>query len=207
MLKNRTNRRFNRFAALTATFFFMTSTITHASEGWQKMPETLTDAPTGGVEFDGFSGFRIFQCNPADGWEGVFAFVGEKDSSQVVPAVGAGESAEDGVATRLLGIGQASVWTLEEIGDEEHDRLALEETVHVVERVGQVRAFSLWLEVENFPDDAEDVVATLARGHVGLDPVGEDEQADLVVIPAGGKGEHTGDFRGQLPLGFGGGPK
>jgi len=68
MLKNRTTLRFNRLAALTATFFLMTSMITHASEGWQKMPDTLTSSiegysdaipgarGVGGIAVDRFTG-------------------------------------------------------------------------------------------------------------------------------------------------------
>ena len=65
---------------------------------------------------------------------------------------------------------------------------------------GDVGSLSLGFEVDDFPDDAQDVAAPLLGGDEPLDAVTEKEGADLVVVLPGREGEDGGEFRGELPL-------
>ena len=62
----------------------------------------------------------------------------------------------------------------------------------------QIRPAPLRLEKQNLADDAQHVAAALARRDELFHLVGEQQQADLVVVADGGKGEHGGDFGGQF---------
>ena len=56
------------------------------------------------------------------------------------------------------------------------------------------------LEVKNFANEPQGVRAAFLRGDVKLDRVGEEQQADLVVIPDRAEGEQTRDFRREFAL-------
>ena len=73
---------------------------------------------------------------------------------------------------------------------------------HEFQRVHQIRPAPLRLKEQHFADDAQDVAAAFARRDEFLHLVGEQNQADLVVVADGGEGEHGGDLGGEFALGL-----
>ena len=66
----------------------------------------------------------------------------------------------------------------------------------------QIRPAPFRLEKQNLADDAQHVAAAFARRNELLHLVGEQEQADLVVVADGGEGEHGGDLGGEFAFGL-----
>ena len=158
-----------------------------------------------GVDFDDLAGFGVLDGQQADGGQLLFARVGEGDANEVVAAVGQGERAEEVAAARRRRVGQFAFGALEEIGDEEDDGAAAQEAVGVIERVDEVGAAALRGEAQDVADDAQDVLAAFLRVDEFLHAVGEEAEADLVLVAGGGEGEDAGDFSGEFALAGGGG--
>jgi len=167
----------------------------------------LAHSAAGSVDLDCLSGLGVFQGNPADRWQGMLALVGEEKSGQIVTAVSARKGAKYGVTSRLIGVGEAAIRTLQEVREKKDHRLAFQEPVHVIEGIGEVRALAFGFVEEDLADDPEYVRAAFARWHIRLDPVGEKEESYLVVVLGGGKGEDAGELGGQLPFRLGSGAK
>ncbi len=70
----------------------------------------------------------------------------------------------------------------------------------ILHRLADVRAPTLGPVIEELPEDPQDVATALAGRHELLDPVGEDDEPDLVVVLDGAEGEEGADLHGQLPL-------
>src|SRR6266568_2098583 len=70
------------------------------------------------------------------------------------------------------------------------------------QRTVQIRAATAGFEEQHFPDDPQDVTSAFAWRNEFLDFIGEQNQADLVVIADGRKRQHRGNLGGQLALGL-----
>ena len=68
------------------------------------------------------------------------------------------------------------------------------------QRVIQVRAAPLRLEIQDFADHAQDMAAALARRDEFLHFVAKQDEAHLVVVADGGEGEDGGNFRREFAL-------
>lgn len=78
----------------------------------------------------------------------------------------------------------------EEIGDHEQDAAPFDDLVDGVERQFDVCAFALWLEGQQFADEAQHVAAAFAWGNEQFYLVGEDEHPDFVIVGGGGESEN-----------------
>ena len=78
---------------------------------------------------------------------------------------------------------------VEEVAQHEGDASPLDGSRHVLKGEGDVRLLALGLVVEEFADDIEDVLAAFLGWNELLDLVGEEDDADLVVVLNGREGE------------------
>ncbi len=78
---------------------------------------------------------------------------------------------------------------VEEVAQHEGDASPLDGSRHVLKGEGDVRLLALGLVVEEFADDIEDVLAAFLGWDELLDLVGEEDDADLVVVLNGREGE------------------
>ena len=88
----------------------------------------------------------------------------------------------------------------QKIRHQKEDAAPLEDAVGGIERQFDVRAAPFGLEGEEVADEAQDVAASLAGGDESFHAVGEDEEADFVVVGGGGKSQHRRQFRRQFSL-------
>ena len=82
----------------------------------------------------------------------------------------------------------------------ETDGTTRRDTVGKVQRLRDVRAAPLGLEVQDLAYHAQDMAAAFFRRDVLLDLVGEQDQPDLVAVADGGEGKNAGQLRRQLAL-------
>ncbi len=78
---------------------------------------------------------------------------------------------------------------------------------HEFQRLDQICSAPLWLKKQDFADDAQNVAAAFARRDEFLDFIAEQQEADLVVVADGGKGEHGCDLGGEFAFGLRARPK
>jgi hypothetical protein len=69
-----------------------------------------------------------------------------------------------------------------------------QETGEILERTANVRALALWLVNQHVANDAQRMPPPFARGDHVLDPIGEQQHADAVVVANGTHGQHRGEF-------------
>src|SRR5262245_43639609 len=70
----------------------------------------------------------------------------------------------------------------QEVADQEHDRLLLQQVHHELQRLDRVRASPRRLEQQDVADQAHHVLLALPRRDEALDVVGEEQQPHLVVV-------------------------
>ena len=75
--------------------------------------------------------------------------------------------------------------------------------MQIVERQREVGAAPLGLDVQHLADHPERPVLALLRRHEALDPVGEQDQPDLVVVADGAQREQRAQFGRDLGLELG----
>ena len=158
-------------------------------------------ALAGGVDFYDVAGLGVLQDKPAERRKFAFVTVGDEDGDDVVAAVGLTERGE-GEAFHVVG---ARAVAEEEVGEDDDDGAMGGDAAEEFEGLVDVGGVVLRLEEKNFADDAQDVAAAFAGRDVFLDDVGEEDEADLVVVADGGEGEDGGDLGGEFALGLGAG--
>jgi hypothetical protein len=87
-----------------------------------------------------------------------------------------------------------------EIGDEGDDAAAAHHALREAQRPREVGAPPEGLPRQQVAHDAQGVVAAAPRGHVALDPVGEEHRPHPVVVGHRGEGEHGRELRRVVPL-------
>ena len=80
------------------------------------------------------------------------------------------------------------------------DRAPRYDFVQIIQGERWIRAPALRLEKEDLANEPQGMRAAFLRRNEKLDLIGEEEQADLVVIPNGAEGEQTRDFRRKFAL-------
>ena len=86
------------------------------------------------------------------------------------------------------------------IRDEKNDRAAGHDFVQVAQSERGISAPALRLEIQDFANESQGVRAAFLRRDVKLDRVGEEQQADLVVIPDRAEGEETCNLSREFAL-------
>ena len=132
------------------------------------------------------TGLGVLQRHTTDLRQLLLARIDHRERDEVVPPAGHGK------LTRKVG--------RLEIGDQENDGASVQDAVQVAQGAGRIGTASLRLEVKDVADEAQGVRAAFARREIMLHVIGEEEQTDFVVVADGGKGEHAGDFGGELAL-------
>src|SRR5207244_3046206 len=90
----------------------------------------------------------------------------------------------------------------DEIRDDYSDGAMRRDSHKKFQRPIQIGAAALRLEKEHLPDHAQDVFSSFARWYEFFDFIGEQDEADLVIIANSGESQHRGNFGGQLALGL-----
>lgn len=144
----------------------------------------------GGVDEDSFAGFGVGQFNQPGVGYGQFAGINDGDGDEVV--VDGGEL-EGFFAVVVL-----------KVGDEEGYAFSFDHFAEVVEGLGNVGSVMFGLEGEDFADDVQDVHLPFSGRDEIFNLVGEDDEADLVVVFNGGEGEEATELGGDLVFGFSG---
>ena len=91
-----------------------------------------------------------------------------------------------------------------EVRKQHHDGPVSLKTDGGAEGLSDVGALGDGLEEEDFANQAESMASTSAGRDEEFVAVGEEEEADFVVVLHGTEGEDCGDFGCEFPLGAGG---
>ena len=83
-----------------------------------------------------------------------------------------------------------------EIRDHENHSTTRDDTIHVIQRSGEVGSPPLGFEIEHFANQTQRVQTAFLRRDEQLDLVGEKQQPDLVVIVDGAKRKNRGHLGG-----------
>ena len=107
--------------------------------------------------------------------------------------------------SRQVGLAEASSRRYSrayKIRNNDGDGAMRQNATHEFQRLDQIRSAPLRLKKQDFADDAQDVAAAFARRDEFLHFIGEQQQADLVVVADGGEGEHGRDLGGEFAFGL-----
>lgn len=143
----------------------------------------------GGIDQDTAASFRVTEIDEAGGGECDFLFIADPQGDEVMAASGDAE--------------QITARGHEEIGQEEGDGAAALDLVEEGEGWGEVGSFGGGEEGEDFGDEAQDVGRALGWGDIFFDAVGEEDDADAVLVGDGGEGEESSDFRDEVTFKLG----
>jgi len=91
-----------------------------------------------------------------------------------------------------------------EIREQHHDGPVSLKTESGAKRLGYVGVVGCGLEEEDFADEAEGVASTASGWDEEFVTVGEEEEADLVIVLDGAEGEDCREFSGKFAFGAGG---
>ena len=86
------------------------------------------------------------------------------------------------------------------IGNEKDNGTSRHDLVQRIERQRGICSATFRLEKQDFANEAQRVRATFLRRNKKFDPIGEEKQADLVIVANGAEREQTSDFGGELAL-------
>ena len=148
--------------------------------------ERFAEGGVTGVDQEGFTGFGVLELHEACGREFHFARVHHGDRKHVVA-----------LAQNLERILETFV---QKVAHHDDDGAAVQDLACILQRHLRVGAVVLRLEIKDFSDEAQYVLAAFLRRDEQFDLVGVDEQADLVVVLDGGKGEECGEGRHDFAL-------
>ena len=95
----------------------------------------------------------------------------------------------------------------QKVGDKDHDGSLGNDFGKEFQRGVEFGPSAFGFKEKNVADDAQDVETPFARGNELFDNVGEEQQADFVVIFDGGKRQNRGDFGGEFSFGLFSGTK
>ena len=139
--------------------------------------ECFAEGGIAGVDEERFASFWVFEFYEACGREFHFTRVNDGYGENVVA-----------LAENLESIFETFV---QEVAHHDDYGAAVQNLAGVFEGDLRVGAVVLRLEVKNFADEAKHVLAAFLRRDEQFDLVGVNQQADLVVILDGGKGEES----------------
>lgn len=141
----------------------------------------------GEIDPASFARFRVGQLQHSGVGEIVFGRIGYGAADDIVFACDTGES---GIVAVIL-----------EIGNQKDDRAAMLDNFEAVKCFCDIGfAGGVFCGRKDFTHDTGDGVSTSLRGNLLDDPVGEENQADVVLIVDGCEGQKSGDFGGQIGL-------
>ncbi len=138
------------------------------------------------IENDDLAGLRIFQLDQADVRQFHLARVGDGDRHQVMAAVGN--------AQRLFIAGG------NKIRHQKHHGAPRDDAIQIFQRQADVGALSLRLMIQQLAQHPQHVALAFFRRHEFLDAVGENNQADLVVVLDRRERQQGAQFGGDVGL-------
>src|SRR6266536_5809088 len=150
--------------------------------------ETRPCCAIGGVNLDLIAGFCIFQSDDTDVRQNLFTFVMNVNSHEIVPPCADRERPR-------------KIWCLK-VRNEKNDCAARDDFIQIIERQRRFCPASSRFKKQNLADEPQGVRAAFLWRNKKFDPIGEENETDLVVIPDRAEREQTRDFRSQLALGL-----
>ena len=142
----------------------------------------------GGVNEGSATSFRVCGGKPAHLGGFHLYVVDELKGHQIVPS---GGPFQDVSKTLVL-----------QVADQECDGALFHDPSKMRQCRGHICALAFWLQIDDFPDDAQDMAASLLGWDEPFDAVTEQDGADFVVVLACGKSQYGSQFSGQFPLGL-----
>ena len=150
--------------------------------------ECFAEGGIAGIDQERFAGFGVFEFYEACGREFHFARVDDGHRKHVVA-----------LAENLECVFETFV---QEVAHHHDHGTAVQNLAGILQRHLRVGAVVLRLEVKNFADEPQHVLAAFLRRDEQFDLVGVNEEADLVVVLDGGKGEESRERCHDFALSF-----
>ncbi len=158
---------------------------------------TLANATAAGVDVHDLSRFEITQGEEPDLGQLPFGGALGDQGHHIVPV---GEAAK-----RQVEVGERVVVVVHQLGhqevrEEDHHTTTRHHAVEVFEGVRHVGAMTFEIGLEDLRHQSQCVLAAFGGRDERLDSIGEEEEADAVLLPRRGEGQRAGDLRQALAL-------